>query len=159
MAKKPTYEELEQRVKELEKGADHLEGAEKALWESEGTFREIYGTSDSISFVTTDLGVEGKDTQITSFSPGTEKIFGYSEREVIGKSIAMFHLSGDIEKTVPKIKESIKKKEKGYEGEITLVRKSGDHFLAFLAVHPLFDSKGKISGSIPLPVSLTASLR
>ncbi len=151
MAKKPTYEELEQRVKELEKGV------EKALWESEGTFREIYGTSDSISFVTTDLGVEGKDTQITSFSPGTEKIFGYSEREVIGKSIAMFHLSGDIEKTIPKIKESIKKKEKGYEGEITLVRKSGDHFLAFFAVYPLFDSKGKMSGGLWISIDISGN--
>ena len=157
MAKKPTYEELEQRVKELEKGADYLEGAEKALWESEGTFRKIYGTSDSISFVTTDLGVEGKDTQITSFSPGTEKIFGYSEREVIGKSIAMFHLSGDIEKTIPKIKESIKKKEKGYEGEITLVRKSGDHFLAFFAVYPLFDSKGKMSGGLWISIDISGN--
>ena len=151
MAKKPTYEELEQRVKELEKGV------EKALWESEGTFREIYGTSDSISFVTTDLGVEGKDTQITSFSPGTEKIFGYSEREVIGKSIAMFHLSGDIEKTIPKIKESIKKKEKGYEGEITLVRKSGDHFLAFFAVYPLFDSKGRMSGGLWISIDISGN--
>jgi len=73
MAKKPTYEELEQRVKELEKGADYLEGAEKALWESEGTFREIYGTSDSISFVTTDLGVEGKDSKLPVSAPARKR--------------------------------------------------------------------------------------
>jgi len=69
----------------------------------------------------------------------------------------MFHLSGDIEKTVPKIKESIKKKEKGYEGEITLVRKSGDHFLAFFAVYPLFDSKGKMSGGLWISIDISGN--
>jgi len=156
MARKPTYEELEQKVKELEEGAGDFR-AEKAFWESEGTFRAIYGASDSISFVTTDLGVEGKDPQITSFSPGAEKMFGYSEREVIGKSIVMFHLSEDIEKTVPKTRESIKKKEKGYEGEITLIRKSGDHFLAFFAVHPLFDAKGKILGGLWISIDISGN--
>jgi len=154
MGKKPTYEELEQRVKELEKRADYFEGAEKALWESKGTFRAIYRASDSISFVATDLGVEGNDLQITSFSPGAEKMFGYTEHEVIGKSIAMFLLSEDIEKAVPKIREVIKKK-KGYEGKITLIRKSGEHFPAFLAIHPLFDSKGNISGGLGISIDIS----
>ncbi|MBL7173777.1 MAG: PAS domain S-box protein [Desulfobacteraceae bacterium] len=154
MGKKPTYEELEQRVKELEERADYFEGAEKALWESKGTFRAIYRASDSISFVATDLGVEGNDLQITSFSPGAEKMFGYTEHEVIGKSIAMFLLSEDIEKAVPKIREVIKKK-KGYEGEITLIRKSGEHFPAFLAIHPLFDSKGNISGGLGISIDIS----
>lgn len=138
MAKKPTYTELEQRVKELEEGAICFKGA-----------------LDSISFATTDLGLEGKDPQITSFNPGAEKMFGYSEREVIGKSITMFHVSEDIERTIPKISDAIKKKEKGYEGEITLIRKSGDPFQAFLAVHPLFDSKVNMSGGLWISIDIS----
>ena len=42
MAKKPTYEELEQRVKELEREAIKINQAEKALQESEEWFRLLY---------------------------------------------------------------------------------------------------------------------
>ena len=39
MAEKTTYEELEQRVKELEKESVERKQGEKALWESEDRYR------------------------------------------------------------------------------------------------------------------------
>ncbi len=41
MTRKPTYEELEQRVKELEKEASKHKQAEEALRQSEKSFKEM----------------------------------------------------------------------------------------------------------------------
>jgi len=45
MAKKPTYEELEQRVKELEKGAFDRKRVDEALWKSEEKYRNIFNNA------------------------------------------------------------------------------------------------------------------
>ena len=45
MAKKPTYEELEQRIKELENEALEPKRAEEALRESEEKYRALFERS------------------------------------------------------------------------------------------------------------------
>ncbi len=42
MAEKPTYEELEKRVQELEKSDSHHERTKKALEESQDRFKLLY---------------------------------------------------------------------------------------------------------------------
>ena len=56
MSEKPTYEELEQRVKELEKCAIKYESVEEALWESERLLSDVFNSiQDGISVLNTDL--------------------------------------------------------------------------------------------------------
>ncbi|HEA68912.1 MAG TPA: PAS domain S-box protein, partial [Desulfobacterales bacterium] len=51
MAKKPTYEELEQRIKELEKESDERKRAEEALRKSEEKYRDLFENgSDLLCF-------------------------------------------------------------------------------------------------------------
>ena|GEM_PF-3019391 len=51
MVRKPTYEELEQRVKELEKETFEHKRAEEASRESEGLFRTIVETAPSLLII------------------------------------------------------------------------------------------------------------
>ncbi|HSQ85589.1 MAG TPA: PAS domain S-box protein [Desulfobacterales bacterium] len=58
MSEKPTYEELEQRVKELEKCAIKYESVEEALWESERLLSDVFNSiQDGISVLNTDLTI------------------------------------------------------------------------------------------------------
>ena len=52
MAKKPSYEELEQRVKELEKEAEKRKQAEEALQESEKKYRALFSNAQVALFRT-----------------------------------------------------------------------------------------------------------
>ena len=136
-----------------------LKQADEALRESEEKLKAIFEAANSVSFITTDLGTEiGNDTRITSFSPGAEKMFGYREKEVIGKRVAMLHVAEDVE-TFPEIIDLVKKCKKGYSGETTLVRRSGDHFPVLFTVHALFDSNGEISGTLGVSIDISERRR
>ena len=78
MAKKPTYEELEQRVKELEKEAAKRKQAEKAVRESEEKFKAITGSAKDAIIMMDNEG------NISYWNEAAEKIFGYSAHEALG---------------------------------------------------------------------------
>lgn len=78
MAKKPTYEELEQRVRELE-GNSNRDGESKNKSEME-SFCEatIYASADA-------MVIADEDAKVLLWNPSAEKIFGYKEKEMIGR--------------------------------------------------------------------------
>ncbi len=76
MVKKPSYEELEQRIKELEKEATERKRAEEALKESEQRFREL---ADLLPQPVFELDPEGNFTY--SNHSGFET-FGYSHENL-----------------------------------------------------------------------------
>ena len=58
MSKKPTYEKLDQRIKELEKEAVKLKPVEKAHRESERLLNDVFNSiQDGISVLNTDLTI------------------------------------------------------------------------------------------------------
>ncbi len=79
MGEKPTYEELEQRVKELEKKAVTHKLAEEALKESEDRYRTIFETTGNATII-----VE-EDTIISLANKEFAKLSGYTQEEVEGK--------------------------------------------------------------------------
>ena len=83
MAKSPTYEELEQRIRELEKKAVGLKRAGEALRESEEHYRTaIEHSNDGIAIVRGDNYLYANKKLV--------EIFGYDETEdIVGRPISM----------------------------------------------------------------------
>ena len=78
MTNKPTCEELEQRVRELENEAIKLKTAEEALKESEKRLSQIVQGSSIATFV-----IDHKHV-ITHYNSAMENLTGISANEVIG---------------------------------------------------------------------------
>jgi PAS domain S-box-containing protein len=79
MAKKPTYEELEQRVKELEKGAIERKLSDKALQASTGFFDTF------VSSVNDGVIVYDKKFRYKLWNKFMEKLTGMRAENVLGK--------------------------------------------------------------------------
>jgi PAS domain S-box-containing protein len=76
MVDKPTYEELEQRVKKLEKAESERSRAEKALQESEEKYRQLFNTvSDSV------LVFDAETREFTDVNNAATTLYGYSKEE------------------------------------------------------------------------------
>src|SRR4030042_5648039 len=80
MSKKSTYEELEQRVKELEKDADRLKQAEETLKEERDKFQQYLAIEGFIIVV-----LDSNQEVIFINKKGCETL-GRKEEEVIGKN-------------------------------------------------------------------------
>jgi PAS domain S-box-containing protein len=109
MSKKPTYEELEQRVKEFEKEAYKLKQIDEALQESEERFRLAFeNANDGVCLVDTDGNLIKVNERMCD-------IFGYSKKELesmtvtdiahpedkdISPKFIKKSLSGEVENTV-----------------------------------------------------------
>ena len=81
MAKKPTYEELEQRVKELEKEFLERKQADETLRESEERYRSLLEASPDPIVL---YDIEGRATYA---NPAFTQTFGWSHDDVIEKRI------------------------------------------------------------------------
>ena len=82
MDREPTYEELEQKIKGLESEIDKRKQMEEALRESEKRFRIIIEEVPSVA-------VQGYDEErrVTFWNKASEKLYGYSEKESLGKKL------------------------------------------------------------------------
>lgn len=79
MSKKPTYNELEKRVKELEKSALENEWLKLAPQESEKQYRILVENAADIIYRANALGF------FTFFNPAGTKLTGYVDTDLIGK--------------------------------------------------------------------------
>jgi len=76
MARRPTYKELKQRVRELDKEALVRKQAEDALRESEGKYRTILESIEEAYF---EVDIKGN---FTFFNDSLSVILGYSKEEL-----------------------------------------------------------------------------
>ena len=81
MCCKPTHEELEQKVEELEKEAREHNRAEEELRESEEKYLTVLKTSPDPIVV---YDTEGR---ITYLNPAFTQVFGWTQEELLGKKI------------------------------------------------------------------------
>jgi two-component system sensor histidine kinase UhpB len=109
--------------------------AERALQESEARMRAIFETA--VDAILT-IDAEGR---VDRFNPAAQRLFGYSEAEVIGKNISMLMPSPDRERHDSYLKhyhETGQKKIIGIGREVTGKRKDGSVFPMDLSVAETF---------------------
>ena len=102
MAKKPTYEELEQRVKELQLEANKLKHTEETLKESEEKYRSLVNsTNDSIYLL---------DRDCTYLFMNKEHLsrLGVEKEKVIGRNYSEFHSEDDSKDFAEKVEKVFK---------------------------------------------------
>ena len=86
MDRKPTYEELEQMVRELKKDAIKREQVEQALAEGEVRYRGVF--EHTINGIAVYKAADnGEDFIFIDFNRAAEKIENIKRKEVIGKSV------------------------------------------------------------------------
>lgn len=115
--------------------------SEAALQKSEQELRAVFEAADNVSFIITDA--DENNPKIKKFSPGAEKIFGFSENEIKGRSVLTLHAPEDVDR-FSKIIHQMKKGNRGFSGEIQFLRKSREKFPALFSIYPLFDKNKEI---------------
>ena len=118
---------------------------EQAIAQSEEALNAIFSSADNIALFTTDLN--SRDTKILEFSPGAEKIFAYSRNEIVGQKVSTLHTKEQVE-LFDNFTNRLRNGEKGYSGEMNMIRNGGELFPTLLTIHPLKDSAGQIIGAV-----------
>jgi PAS domain S-box-containing protein len=98
------------------------------------------------------------DGIITSWNKGAEKVYGYTEREVIGKPISILIPPGH-EDEVPRILGKIKSGEHIEHYETVRRRKDGQYIFMSLAVSPVRNADGRIVGASTIGHDITERKR
>ena len=116
MAGKPTYEELEQRVEELEKTDN-----ERTSFD-----RKLKLLSLAVDQSSEGIAVSGLDGNLQYLNNAFAEMLGYSPEEIIGKNLSIFHTPDQI----PSVEAAnLELKQTGFfKGEIWHVKSDGTVF-------------------------------
>jgi PAS domain S-box-containing protein len=83
---------------------------------------------------------------ITSWNRGAQLIFGYPEKEILGKHFSLLFTKEDIKQVMPE-KELDKARKEGVANDDRWhIKKNGRRFWASGHVLPLFDDSGNLTG-------------
>lgn len=146
------WEAQERNLAEIKKANRHLQQARDTIRQRERRIQEILSYAESVSFVQTDVRVDGP--RILDFSPGAEKVFGYTKEEVLGKKVEILHRPEDVQR-FPQVLEAMRNRQPGFAGETILVRKDGTCFTALFTTHPLFDENGELEGTFGTSIDIS----
>jgi PAS domain S-box-containing protein len=140
--KKPSYEELEHRIRELEKKVSPT-AIEEALRESKELFEKTFRSQRDAIFI---LNAHIPPV-IIDCNPAAEKIFGYSRHEMLGKDTEFLHISKDaLAEFQKKFYPTIAKQGFFYLKDFMMKRKDGTFFPSEHTVVPLDNEKAEHTG-------------
>jgi two-component system cell cycle sensor histidine kinase/response regulator CckA len=143
-SKKPSYEELEQRVAELETKM-HPAGFDKKPRESRELFEKTFMSLRDAIFVL-DTGIPPK---IIDCNPAAERIFGYSRKEMLNKTTEFLHLSrGAMQEFQRRLYPKILEQGFFRLDDFMMKRKDRERFHSEHMVQPLNNEKGERTGWI-----------
>lgn len=129
----------------LKREIEEHKQTQQKLREAENFMRNIIQSSiDMIVAV-------DKDENITEFNPAAEQLFGYSQKDILGKPLSKLYAS---EKDYKKVLEGIRK-ESFFSGEVQNVTKSGNKFTSLLSASVIRDDDGNIVGSMGVSRDVT----
>ena len=141
------FEELQRRAAELTQTVSQRERAEEELREANQTLQSLVQTSP-LAIIALDL--EGN---VRSWNSAAERLFGWSESEVIGLRIQIIP---DDEWDAFYNSLDITRKAGTFTGfETTRIRNDGSLIDVSLSAAPLVDGKGNINGSVVVIADIT----
>jgi two-component system, sporulation sensor kinase E len=131
MAKRPTYEELEQRVKELERQSLECKRAEEALREGENKYREL---ADLLPQTVYELDERGNFTFANRYGFQSS---GYTQEDIDkGLNALQLFIPEDRERVAQNMRKILSgEKSQGYE--YTALRKDGGTFPVLIYSSPI----------------------
>ena len=124
MAKKPTYEELEERIKGLEQEIVERKQTEKTLEISERKYRAIVENAPDMIYI---LDPKGHFSYVAG---AFETLLGFTAKELIGYHFTSIVWPEDVKKAQYHFNErrTWKRSTKGFEVRLTTRRGTGKHF-------------------------------
>jgi len=131
MAEKPTYEELEKRIKELEKEAAEHKQAKEVLKETEQKYRHL---TESLLDTVYEFDRQGKFTYVNE--AGTH-MFGYSKEEILNDLQVQDTMVEEVRNLSQRAISEIFKGNTTV-GERTFLRKDGSQFIGEIHSGPIY---------------------
>ena len=149
MTEKPTDEELEQRVKELERTADDCRQVEKKLYQKSAHLESIFkAIPDATVFADLDRRILLANTALT-------KVFGYEQEEVIGKYTEILYSSKESYEEQGRIRFHLSAEEKLKPYEVMYRRKDGGIFPSETVGTAVKDNEGNTIGFLGIMRDVT----
>jgi PAS domain S-box-containing protein len=155
MINKPTYEELEHKVKELEHETVKLKQAEGALRESEERYRDLYQNAPNAY-----SSISAVDGSILMCNNATMRLLGYDKKTILG--MKAFDLYADTPDGLSKAQEVFKRFRAGESirhVELQMKHKDGHPVWINLCVEPLRDRDGNITESRSILIDISERKR
>jgi len=149
MAEKPTYEELEQRIKKIEQETVIRIQKKKALLESQHNIVPHFQNT-LIGVISWDLNF-----RVIEWNDAAEAIFGYSKAETMGKHATELILPEDTKKMVDDIFQDLISENGGIHSTNENLTKDGSQIICDWYNTVLKDADGKVIGVASLVHDIT----
>jgi len=133
-----------------------VEERSAALQESEARLRAIFEATKHVAFILIDR--TGKENLMLEFSPGAERLLGYSSDEVIGQPAAMLSLPDDMI-SPPEATEASPEGEVGFTRELTLTQKSEEKLPVLSTTYPIFSEKGDMTAILVVAIDISERIK
>ncbi|MDQ3942268.1 MAG: PAS domain S-box protein, partial [Actinomycetota bacterium] len=151
-------EELEERVAErtirLEATLAELEQKELLLRESEERYRFLVESASDYAMLMLDT-----DGRVSTWNEGAERLFGYSDKEIVGKPGSILFTPEDRRRGVPEEELRTVQVEGRAKDERWHSRKDGSRFWALGFVRPVRDEGGNLRGFVKVARDITERKR
>jgi PAS domain S-box-containing protein len=129
---------------------DDFKGVQEALHTSEERLRLLVESAKDFAIFSLDT-----ERRVTSWNPGAERIFGYSEKEIIGQSGDILFTPEDRAKGDPEREAEASRSRGRAANERWHSRKDGSRFYGSGAVTPLLHHDGTLLGFVKIMRDLT----
>ena len=149
-----TMEDREYILTLARQGAQALERAraETALRESEERFRAL------VSQATAGIAQSTLDSSLVFVNPRFCEMLGYSEKELLGKTIWELTYTDELEENKRLFKRMLNEG-KSYQIEKRFIRKDGSHLWANVSVSTIRDLDGKAKGGVGVIIDISKRKR
>ena len=152
MCNKPSYEELQQKVADLEKQLIEVKKSEAALLSSEQSYRDLYENAP-VAY----LSISPGDGSILRFNSEAVRLLGYKKESLA--QMKVFELYADTEHGVSRAKTLFERFQTGEsvrDEELQMKRRDGRHIWVNINIEPVKDNDGDVVESRSMVIDISA---